>query len=74
MLFLHGLPFLYIHAFRWHNPERMRLYVVGGGGCMIRNLGADKSRITIVRDVCGMVKRYEAMSERKIQRNGGVLV
>ena len=38
---------------REYNPELMRLYVVGGGGCMIQNFGeCDKSRVTIVRDIC----------------------
>jgi plasmid segregation protein ParM len=49
--------------------------VVGGGGCMIQNFGEyDKSRVTIVRDICATAKGYEAMTVRKIQRNGGMLV
>ena len=60
---------------REYNPELMRLYVVGGGGCMIQNFGEyDKSRVTIVRDICATAKGYEAMTVRKIQRNGGMLV
>ena len=60
---------------REYNPELMRLYVVGGGGCMIQNFGEyDKNRVTIVRDICATAKGYEAMSVRKIQRNGGMLV
>lgn len=60
---------------REYNPELMRLYVVGGGGCMIQNYGEyDKSRVTIVRDICATAKGYEAMTVRKIQRNGGMLV
>ena len=60
---------------REYNPALMRLYVVGGGGCMIQNFGEyDKSRVTIVRDICATAKGYEAMSVRKIQRNGGMLV
>ena len=60
---------------REYNPELMRLYVVGGGGCMIQNFGEyDKSRVTIVRDICATAKGYEAMAVRKIQRNGGMLV
>ena len=48
---------------------------VGGGGCMIQNFGEyDKSRVTIVRDICATAKGYEAMTVRKIQRNGGMLV
>ncbi len=42
---------------REYNPELMRLYVVGGGGCMIQNFGEyDKSRVTIVRDICATAK------------------
>ena len=60
---------------REYNSELMRLYVVGGGGCMIQNFGEyDKSRVTIVRDICATAKGYEAMTVRKIQRNGGMLV
>ena len=60
---------------REYNPELMRLYVVGGGGCMIQNfVEYDKSRVTIVRDICATAKGYEAMTVRKIQRNGGMLV
>ena len=60
---------------REYNPELMRLYVVGGGGCMIQNFGEyDRSRVTIVRDICATAKGYEAMTVRKIQRNGGMLV
>ena len=44
----------------------MRLYVVGGGGCMIRILeNMTKSRVTIVRDICATAKA-EAMTVRKI--------
>ena len=51
---------------REYNPELMRLYVVGGGGCMIQNFGEyDKSRVTIVRDICATAKGYEAMTVRR---------
>ena len=60
---------------REYNQELMHLYVVGGGGCMIQNFGEyDKNRVTIVRDICATAKGYEAMTVRKIQRNGGMLV
>ena len=61
---------------REYNPELMRLYVVVGGGCcMIQNFGEyDKERVTIVRDICATAKGYEAMTVRKIQKNGGMLV
>lgn len=61
---------------REYNPELMRLYVVVGGGCcMIQNFGEyDKDRVMIVRDICATAKGYEAMTVRKIQKNGGMLV
>ena len=61
---------------REYNPELMRLYVVVGGGCcMIQNFGEyDKDRVTIVRDICATAKGYEAMTVRKIQKSGGMLV
>ena len=34
----------------------------------------DKDRVTIVRDICATAKGYEAMTVRKIQKNGGMLV
>jgi plasmid segregation protein ParM len=55
-----------------YNPEVMRLYVVGGGGCMVENFGSyDKSRVTIVKDICATAKGYEMLAARKIQKNGG---
>lgn len=36
-----------------YNPELMRLYVLGGGSCLIRNFGVyDASRVTINDDIC----------------------
>lgn len=59
---------------REYNPELMRLYVVGGGGCMIQNFGEyDKSRVTIVRDICATAKGYEAMTVRKSRETEGCL-
>ena len=35
-----------------YNPDLMRLYVVGGGGCLVRNFGIyDNSRVTILDDI-----------------------
>jgi plasmid segregation protein ParM len=55
-----------------YNPEVMRLYVVGGGGCMIENFGVyDKNRVTIIKDICATAKGYEMLAARKIQKNRG---
>ena len=52
---------------REYNSELMRLYVVGGGGCMIQNFGEyDKSRVTIVRDmkdIVSMIQKPKRMQE-----------
>ena len=55
-------------------PELMRLYVVGGGGCMIRNFGNyDTSRVIINTDICATAKGYEYLAEIKLRRNGGAV-
>ena len=49
----------------------MKLYVVGGGGCLIRNFAEyDESRVTINDDICATVKGYERMAELRLQRAG----
>lgn len=58
-----------------YNPELMRLYVVGGGGCMIENFGDYvRNRVTIIHDICAAAKGYEMLAVRKIQKNGGRLI
>ena len=37
-----------------YNPALMRLHVLGGGSCLIRNFGQyDADRVTIYDDICG---------------------
>lgn len=55
-----------------YDPKLMRLYVVGGGGCLIRNFGSfDESRVTTNDDICATAKGYERMLEMKLIRSGG---
>ena len=50
-----------------YNPALMKLYVVGGGGCLIRNFTEfDPSRVTINDDICATAKGYERLAERKL--------
>ena len=50
-----------------YNPALMKLYVVGGGGCLIRNFTEfDPSRVTISDDICATAKGYERLAERKL--------
>ena len=47
----------------------MRLYVVGGGGCLIRNFGTyDESRVTILADICATAKGYEYLALMSLKR------
>lgn len=56
-----------------YNPELMRLYVVGGGGCMVENFGKyEKNRVTVIRDICATAKGYEMLAARKLRKNGGI--
>ena len=57
-----------------YNPDLMKLYVVGGGGCMIKNFGQyDPKRVIIKDDICATAKGYEFMAKQRLQRNGGKL-
>ena len=52
-----------------YNSQLMRLYVVGGGGCLVKNFGKyDDSRVTIDEDLCATAKGYEYLSERYLQK------
>ena len=54
-----------------YDPRLMRLYVVGGGGCLIKNFGSyDENRVTIDNDICATAKGYERMLEVKLLRGG----
>ena len=57
-----------------YNPDLMKLYVVGGGGCMIKNFGQyDPKRVIIKDDICATAKGYEYMAKQKLQRSDGKL-
>lgn len=54
-----------------YNPDLMRLYIVGGGGCLIRHFGQyDKNRVTIVDDICATAKGYEYLAFSSLRRKG----
>ncbi len=55
-----------------YDPKLMKLYIVGGGGCLVRNFADyDESRVTINDDICATAKGYERMLEMKLIRSGG---
>jgi plasmid segregation protein ParM len=56
-----------------YNPELMRLYVVGGGGCIIKNFGEYvPDRVTIISDICATAKGYEQLAYHTLQKESGV--
>ena len=55
-----------------YNPNLMKLYVVGGGGCLIKNFGNyDKDKVIINPDICATAKGYEYLAELILQSGGG---
>ena len=57
-----------------YDPKLMKLYVVGGGGCLIRNFADyDASRVIINDDICATAKGYEYMALISLSRNGGAV-
>ena len=52
-----------------YNPDLVRLYIVGGGGCLIKNFGNyDKERVTIIGDICATAKGYEYIAYSSLRR------
>ena len=57
-----------------YNPDLMRLYVMGGGSCLIRNfVEYDPARVTINGDINATAKGYERLAEAAL-RKGRVIV
>ena len=57
-----------------YDYELMRLYVVGGGSCIIKNFADyDKDRVIINEDICATAKGYELLAEQKLHRKVGIV-
>ena len=57
-----------------YDPKLMKLYMVGGGGCLIRNFADyDANRVIINEDICATAKGYEYMALVTLNRNGGAV-
>lgn len=53
------------------NPALMRLYIVGGGGCLLKNFAdLDADRVTINEDICATAKGYEYMANARMRKAG----
>ena len=52
-----------------YNPIVMKLHIVGGGGCLIRNFANyNKNRVFINGDIHATAKGYEYLSELKLKK------
>jgi len=48
-----------------YDPELMKLYIVGGGQCLVSNFGQglyDPKRTVLIHDICATAKGYEALA------------
>ena len=52
-----------------YNSDLMKLFIVGGGGCIIRNFGKYAAeRVTIISDICATAKGYEQIAFSALQK------
>ena len=57
-----------------YDDRLMRLYVVGGGGCMIKHFGEyNPDRVIINSNICATAQGYEFLAKAKLQQNGGAV-
>jgi plasmid segregation protein ParM len=52
-----------------YDPELMKLYIIGGGGCIVKNFGTyDKENVEIISDICATVKGYEHITYLQMRK------
>lgn len=52
-----------------YNSELMKLYITGGGGCIVKNFGNyDKERVEIIEDICAAAKGFEYLASLQFTR------
>lgn len=52
-----------------YDTKTMRLWIVGGGGCLIRNFGQyDPNRVTIIADIHASARATNIWRSRRLQR------
>ena len=55
-----------------YDPEMVKLHIIGGGGCLIRNFGAyDPSSVEIITDICATAKGYESLYMTQMRMKKG---
>ena len=56
-----------------YNPDLMRLYVVGGGGCVLRNFGEyNRKWVTFIEDICATAKGYEFLAYMALRKERAI--
>ncbi|MFI3254479.1 MAG: ParM/StbA family protein [Eubacteriales bacterium] len=59
---------------REYNPDLMRLYVVGGGCCLVKNFGDfQANRVNIIEDICATAKGYEFICKERTGKQGSMV-
>ena len=52
-----------------YNPDLMRRWVIGGGGCLVKNFGVyDADRVIFIEDLRANAKGYERMARRALEK------
>jgi len=55
-----------------YDARTMRLFVMGGGSCLIRNFGSyDREKVTLQEDIHANAKGYEQLAYNQIKRGDG---
>ena len=51
-----------------YDAETMRLYICGGGGCLVKHFYTGSlERVNFIDDICATAKGYEALAEIKLK-------
>lgn len=55
-----------------YDEKTMRLFILGGGSCLIRNFGSyDPERVVINSDIHANAKGYELLAYNRLKKDGG---
>ena len=55
-----------------YDAKTMRLFVMGGGSCLIRNFGSyDREKVTLQEDIHANAKGYEQLAYNQMKRGDG---
>ena len=55
-----------------YDAKTMRLFVMGGGSCLIRNFGSyDREKVTLQEDIHANAKGYEQLAYNQLKRGDG---